>query len=179
MFDMCDNIRFDSSRVVHLAERLIDVLLIIRSSEQAARTMGEIEEIRRDVLSTFIKDEAMKNEKYKEFIDKLERKDGSQSTFDYNIDLMNANKKDEDKIDKVAHRKQRIQIETFFIKVFNDLIVVENAQSFNLKILHGGLKGDVLLTFSNGKNSSEDFFIRFQQKDMDVPAIKYWIFDEN
>ena len=63
MFDMCDNIRFDSSRVVHLAERLIDVLLIIRSSEQAARTMGEIEEIRRDVLSTFIKDEAMKNEK--------------------------------------------------------------------------------------------------------------------
>jgi hypothetical protein len=172
-------VRFDSSRAVHLVERLIDVL-IIRSKEEAARTMAEIEEIRKDVFSTFIKDEKMKNEKYIEFIGKLTEKDESPGTFTFDtehmkMELVNENS-ETNLLDKLAiHRKNRELIKNFFIKVFKDLIVVENTPPSTQKILYEEVGGKVHFTFHNGRDHGEDLHIYFQQAFGDRPEINYWI----
>ena len=179
MFDMCDN-RFDSSRVVHLAERLIDVL-IIRSSEEAAKTAAaktaaEIEAIRKDVLSTFINDEPTKNEKYKEFIQNLTEKNSKMCTFAYDIGYMNTLRKNEDRISDVADKTQQAQILTFFTKVFKDLIVDEDAQLNYPGMQSGEYLGTVHLIFPRRINYIENLHIYFHRRyDVDLPEIIYWI----
>ncbi len=180
MFDMCDNIiiRSDSrSRVVHLlAERLIDVL-IIRSSEEAAKTAPEIEEIRKGVLSTFINDEGTKNIKYMEFIENLGSKNGSRGTFTFNIKHMFPGVVDGEKqIDQVdCHQKLRL-IKVFFRKVFKNLIFAGNTQLSNQRISYDEvIGGKAHYTFHEGSGINEDLHIYFQQVDVNKPEIEYYI----